>query len=123
MQCPKCYGEMETISDASNERRIDRCSECLGFYFDQLTKSDLQVVEDKKLIDTASIEAGLGYDDVVYVECPKCNKIMDQLKIMEPVEIRFENCPSCHSAFLDAGEFRQYLADGYRNEFTALLPD
>jgi ssDNA-binding Zn-finger/Zn-ribbon topoisomerase 1 len=114
---------MEIISDGPDSLRIERCSECLGFYFNQLTKTDLLIVEDKKVMDTASVEAELGYDDVVYVECPKCDKIMEQLKTVEPVQIRFENCPSCHSAFLDAGEFQQYLTDGYRNEFRAMLPD
>ena len=122
MQCPKCYGEMETISDAQSDHRIDRCSQCFGFYFDHLTKSDLQEVEGKNVLDTGILEPDVK-DDMVYVECPKCNRIMDQRKIDQPVQIRFELCPSCYAAFLDAGEFRQYFTEDFRQGFRSLLPD
>ena len=124
MQCPKCYGEMETVnSDGENQLRIDRCSECHGLYFDQLTRSDLALVADKTDLDTGDPELAAEYDDMVFVDCPKCDKIMDQRKIQEPVQIRFELCPSCYATFLDAGEFRQYLGKDYRDEFEALLPE
>ena len=124
MQCPKCYGEMDTIStDGEGQIRIDRCSECMGLYFDSLTRSDLVMVKDSSAIDTGSADLGAEFDDMVYVECPKCDKIMDQRKIDDPVQIRFELCTTCYSTFLDAGELRQYLSDDYRLEFEALLPE
>ena len=124
MQCPKCFAEMETIStDNEGAIRIARCGECHGLYFDQLTKADLSLIENNTELDTGDAEVGAEYNDTVYVECPKCDRIMDQLKIEEPVWIRFELCRSCHSTFLDAGEFKQYLDDEHRTEFEALLPD
>ena len=123
MQCPKCDGEMETVSiDDADSIQIDRCLECHGLYFDQLTRADLVLVEGNQAIDSGDAEVGAEYDDMVYVECPKCDKIMDQRKIEEPVSIRFEHCPSCYSTFLDAGELTQYLNEEHRAEFTALLP-
>lgn len=123
MQCPKCDGEMETVSsDGAGSIRVDRCLDCKGLYFDQLTRSDLALVQGKQDMDSGDAELGAEYDDMVYVECPKCDKIMDQCKIEEPVEIRFEHCPSCYATFLDAGELKQYLDDDHRAEFTALLP-
>jgi len=124
MQCPKCDGEMETVStDDAGSIQIDRCLACHGLYFDQLTRADLALVEGNLAIDSGDAEMGAEYDDMVYVECPKCDKIMDQRKIEEPVAIRFEHCPSCYSTFLDAGELTQYLDEAHRAEFTALLPD
>jgi len=124
MQCPKCDGEMETVStDDAGSIQIDRCLECHGLYFDQLTQADLVLVEGNQAIDSGDAEMGAEYDDMVYVECPKCDKIMDQRKIEEPVAIRFEHCPSCYSTFLDAGELTQYLDDAHRAEFMALLPE
>ena len=124
MQCPKCDGEMENVStDAAGSIRVDRCLECQGLYFDQLTRADLALVEGRQEMDSGDAEKGAEYDDMVYVECRKCDKIMDERKIEDPVAIRFEHCPSCYSTFLDAGEFTQYLSAEYRPEFEALLPD
>ena len=124
MDCPKCAGEMETISsDSADAMRIDRCKDCSGMYFDQLTQGGLKLVEGQAELDIGAAELGAEYDDMVYVECPKCNRIMDQRKNESPHRIRFELCPSCYSTFLDAGEFRQYLSEEYREEFEAMLPD
>ena len=124
MDCPKCAGEMEQLSsDRSDALRIDRCKDCSGLYFDQLTQRDLKLVEDQVALDTGAAELCAEYDDMVYVECPKCDRIMDQRKSEPPLQIRFELCPCCYSTFLDAGEFRQYLSEEYRDEFESLLPD
>lgn len=124
MQCPKCDGDMETVSEEGFEAiRIDRCRDCHGLYFDQLTRQDLPRVEVLTELDTGDEEMGAEYNKMVYVECPKCDKIMDQ-RVAEggEVRIRFELCVSCHSTFLDAGELRQYLSDNCRADFEALLP-
>lgn len=124
MDCPKCNGEMVQLSaDSSDSLRIDRCKDCSGLYFDQLTQGDLKRVEHQAGLDIGAAELGAEYDDMVYVECPKCDRIMDQRKSDSPLRIRFELCPSCYSTFLDAGEFRQYLSVEYRDEFESLLPD
>ncbi len=123
MQCPKCDGDMETVSeDTATSVRIDRCLECQGLYFDQLTRSDLLLMAGRQDLDSGDAEKGAEYDDMVYVECRKCDKIMDQRKIEAPA-IRFETCPSCYSTFLDAGEFTQYLSTEFRGEFESLLPE
>ena len=74
-------------------------------------------------VDTGTDEMGSTYDEMVYVECPKCDKIMDQRLIEEPVRIRFELCPTCNATFLDAGEFREYTSAGFLKKFTPLLPE
>ena len=123
MQCPKCHGDMTNISTAGeNALQIDRCSKCSGLYFDQLTQADLPLIVNQDDIDTGDAEMGAEYDDMTFVDCPKCNKMMDQRGIEEPFHIRFEHCTTCYSTFLDAGELRQYLSEAYKGEFEALLP-
>lgn len=123
MQCPKCDGEMQTVSQDSHDAiRIDRCNDCHGLYFDQLTREDLPLVEGMGDIDTGDEDLGAEYNEMVYVECPKCDRIMDQRVAEGDVRIRFELCTTCHSTFLDAGELREYLTDACREDFEALLP-
>lgn len=122
MQCPKCdVGETERVYD--QDVMIDRCNHCHGLYFDQLTQRDLALIADQTTIDTGDEDVGAEFNALVYVECPRCDKIMDQRLIEEPVRIRFEICTSCHSTFLDAGEFREYMSPAYRDHFVALLPE
>ena len=120
MECPKCYGEMDTVLD--EETTVERCQNCHGLYFDQLTQELLPGLLGKEEIDSGSDEMGSAYDEMVYVECPKCDKIMDQRKLEEPLSIRFELCPTCNATFLDAGELREYLSAEYLEEFKSLLP-
>lgn len=120
MQCPKCDGEMRRVHDG--DVNIDRCNQCGGLYFDQLTRARLPALEDKVAMDTGDEALGAEYNEMVYVECPTCDAIMDQRLLEDPVRIRFEICTSCHATFLDAGEFRQYLSPEYREHFIALLP-
>lgn len=120
MECPKCYGEMIPVLEG--DTTVERCSNCHGLYFDQLTQEILPGLFGKEVVDTGTDEMGSTYDDMVYVECPKCDKIMDQRLIEDPVRIRFELCPTCNATFLDAGELREYLSPDFLEHFKALLP-
>lgn len=102
---------------------VERCQNCHGLYFDQLTQAILPELLAKVDIDSGSDEMGSAYDEMVFVECPKCDKIMDQRLIEEPVRIRFELCPTCNATFLDAGELRQYTSDACLSDFRSLLPE
>ncbi len=122
MECPKCYGEMDTVLEA--ETIVDRCQNCHGLYLDQLTLALLDgVMTQAETIDSGSEDMGSEYDDMVYVECPKCDKIMDQRLIEEPNRIRFELCPTCNATFLDAGELREYISPAFLDDFKSLLPE
>lgn len=120
MECPKCYGEMDRVLD--DYTIVERCTNCHGLYFDQLTQDVLVDLIGKESIDSGSDEMGSEYNEMVYVDCPKCDKIMDQRLLEEPVRIRFELCPTCNATFLDAGELREYLSPAYLEAFKALLP-
>jgi len=79
MECPKCYGEMDTVLEEGAS--VDRCQDCHGLYFDQLTQEMLGGILDKVGIDTGTDEMGSSTDDMVYVDCPKCDRMMDQVHI------------------------------------------
>ena len=111
---------MDTV--LQEETIVDRCQNCHGLYFDQLTQDMLPGLMGQDAIDSGDDEMGSAYDEMVYVECPKCDRIMDQRLLEEPVRIRFEHCPTCHATFLDAGELREYLSGEYLAHFKALLP-
>ena len=121
MECPKCFGEMDRVLEEGTN--IERCRDCHGLYFDQLTQAMLEGIQGKVEIDTYSEQIDETYDAMVYVDCPKCDRIMDQRMIEEPNRIRFELCPTCNSAFLDAGEFKQYTGSDYLQDFLSLLPE
>ena len=120
MECPKCFGDMDQVVEQPVD--VQRCNDCHGLYFDQLSVPLLEQLGSDTSIDSGDEDIGAEYDEMVYVDCPKCDKIMDARTIDEPVRIRFEFCPSCHATFLDAGEYREYLTEDYIQEFKALLP-
>jgi len=115
---------MDTVLEDATT--IERCQNCHGLYFDQLTRSLLPVVMGSVDVDTGTEEPGAGYDDMVYVESPRCDRMMDQRLIEEPVRIRFELCPSCNATFLmpvSSGSTRRKALSGisrhyYRNSVT-----
>ncbi len=120
MQCPKCDGEMGKVND--DPVSVHRCNDCHGLYFDQLTRELLDAMGGHTAIDTGDEELGAEYDEMVFVDCPNCFRMMDQRQVGQPVRIRFEFCPTCYATFLDAGEFRQYVSADYLGEFRLLLP-
>jgi Zn-finger nucleic acid-binding protein len=124
MQCPKCYGDTEQVnSSGDSTMHVERCMLCNGLYIDELTREGLDILDGFVSADSGAVNLDIDYDAMVYVECPKCDKIMDQRLLEAPVRIRFELCPSCHSTFLDAGELRIYLSEDYRESFERLLPE
>ena len=84
---------------------IDRCTRCRGLWFDRLEAENLKDLEGAESIDIGE-DAAEGFNDMVFVECPKCFSILDQ---KEEGDIKYEFCLSCHGTFFDAGEFRLYL--------------
>ena len=102
MQCPKCNAGMEVVVFQGFE--VDRCVRCKGLWFDRMEKEDLMLLEGAGSIDVGDDEES-EYNELVFVECPKCYSILDQVEHEEPY-IKYEFCRTCHGSFFDAGEFR-----------------
>jgi len=107
MQCPKCSAGMEVIIFQGIE--IDRCKRCHGLWFDRMEKEQLKNLQGAGDIDVGADQEGEEYNELVFVECPKCFTMLDQVEIEDPY-VKYEICPSCHGSFFDAGEFRDYVA-------------
>lgn len=113
---------MDTVRKA--ETVVEHCRNCGGIYFEKLNQALLDPVKDyAEEIDTGAAEMGAGFDEMIYVECPKCDSIMDQRLIEAPNRIRFEFCPTCSATFLDAGELRKYTSPELFDDFKSLLPE
>ncbi len=115
MQCPKCLSDMEVIE--FNGVEIDRCTDCFGMWFDHLEKEDLKNLKGAESIDIGDDFIGARYNEILDVPCPVCKTKMTHVLRTDPFEIKFESCPSCHGAYFDAGEFRDYMEEEIFAEF------
>ncbi|MDK1023987.1 MAG: zf-TFIIB domain-containing protein [Gammaproteobacteria bacterium] len=108
MQCPKCSAGMEVID--FHDIEIDRCKRCHGIWFDHLEKEQLQQLQGSGEIDIGDDETAAEYNELVFVECPRCFTMLDQVEQEDPY-LKYEICPTCHGSFFDAGEFRDYVTN------------
>ena len=46
MECPKCYGKMDRVLEGMTS--VERCQNCHGLYFDQLTQEILPALLGKE---------------------------------------------------------------------------
>ena len=70
MKCPKCrVGEMENVVFEGIE--VDRCPGCGGMWFDAGEAETLKQFTNAAEIDTGDGLAGLKYDSIENVDCPR----------------------------------------------------
>lgn len=103
MQCPKCQAEMEKVATAHGV--VDRCSACMGLWFDLMEHEELK--NDAEIIDIGSVEVGRRHNQIDRISCPVCpnTKLLRMVDPQQP-HIWFESCPVCYGRYFDAGEFR-----------------
>ena len=109
MQCPKCQGEMEevTLSTLSGGVEVDRCINCRGIWFDI---GEAELLKDKWMsdyIDDGDPGVGREHNKIRDVNCPRCDKPMEQLNDPLQTHIQYEACAE-HGMYFDAGEFTDY---------------
>ncbi len=107
MDCPKCAATMDVID--FQEVSIDRCVNCGGIWLDYLELERLRELPDAASLDLGD-EVDASYDEMVYVECPRCYSILDSEEKSEPTFFRYEVCRTCAGSFFDAGELKRMLA-------------
>ena len=71
----KCYGEMVLVND--DVTAVNRCDNCHGLHFELLNQQNLDEVAAHTHLDTGNDSMGEEYNEMVYVECPKCDQIME----------------------------------------------
>ena len=110
MDCPKCSADMEIVEHLGIN--IDRCANRGGIWLDYLELERLREVPDSASIDLAT-NADAGFDEMVYVECPRCFSILDQEESGGDDPLTYGVCRICRGSFLDGGELRRLLSQGW----------
>jgi Zn-finger nucleic acid-binding protein len=103
MKCPKCSAVMEKVK--TPEAVVDRCTLCKGLWFDLLEYKEVRGKAAERL-DLGDSQVGRKYDKQRRVECPHCAQRMTRMTARGQPHIHYEQCPTCHGVFFDAGEFR-----------------
>jgi Zn-finger nucleic acid-binding protein len=107
MECPKCHtNEMKLLVFEGIE--VDRCPSCGGIWFDTGEAESLKQFKSATEIDTGDAPAGLEYDGIENVDCPRGHGQMKTVVNPGLLHIYFEACSTCHGAWFDAGEFTDY---------------
>lgn len=110
MQCPKCSASMERVR--AEGATVDRCTNCRGLWFDMLEHKDVRGRDAAKALDIGNATVGQIHDTQERVECPRCHQRMARMTALGQSHIHYEQCPNCHGAFFDAGEFLDLQTTG-----------
>lgn len=121
MICPKCEHELEVVS--FNGIEVDRCTHCVGIWFDYHEQDDLKKLQGAEVIDIGDEFVGAKYDHLRNINCPRCKIPLQHVVHNADLEIRFERCGECRGSFFDAGEFRDYLEDEIIDDFQKVMQD
>lgn len=119
MKCPKCQGNLETLKFQDIE--FERCSQCLGLWFDMLEKEDLVALAGSETIDIGSDTIGKQFTEIRDIKCPKCDHAMIPMIDKDQFHIQYESCPNCFGTFFDAGEFRDLKEHTVLERFAQML--
>jgi Zn-finger nucleic acid-binding protein len=85
---------------------VDRCTGCLGLFFDEFEKAQLQKMLGADAIDIGEAKTGREFNKVDRINCPRCASRMIRMVDLDQPHIWFEHCTVCGGSFFDAGEFR-----------------
>ena len=106
MNCPKCSSLMEKVR--TKAATVDRCTTCKGLWFDMLEHKDVKGKEAAQALDVGDAKTGKAFNKQVDVKCPLDGQRMTRMTALGQPHIHFEQCPTCHGVFFDAGEFRDF---------------
>ena len=104
MNCPKCLSPMAKVMFGGVE--VDRCTNCLGLFFDKMEKERLCKLKGGDAIDLGDPKVGRAFNRVDRLQCPRCRTPMTRTVDLDQPHIWFEHCSACGGSFFDAGEFR-----------------
>ncbi len=110
MKCPKCEAPFEQVEFEGIE--VDRCTGCHGLWFDVGKEEMLRRLDGAEAIDDGDPWTGRLHDSLTRIHCPRDGTAMVVLGDIDQPHIRFEVCPQCMGAYFDAGEFRDFKAEG-----------
>lgn len=115
LHCPKCKALMQPHTIHGIE--VDRCTDCGGLWFDLLEQEDLKDDPEAIALDSGDPVTGDRYDQVGLVKCPVDGQPMVRMVDKAQPELWIEQCPVCYGTFFDAGEFREFTEETFRDLF------
>lgn len=118
LQCPKCHHGMEEITHEGVT--IDRCTNCMGLWFDKDEAHQLKDIKDGHLVDIGDPKEGWKWDSHSDINCPRCGKEMEKSADPKQKHIWYELCPE-HGLFMDAGEFKDFKFESILDRFRSLI--
>ena len=107
MICPKCKHEMLAIYYKGVT--VDRCTNCIGIWFDALEAELLKNEWMSEHLDSGNPKVGKFYNATDDIGCPHCDKAMIKMYDQQQPHIWFEVCPDGEGKFFDAGEFKDWI--------------
>lgn len=120
LKCPKCHGILKPIVYSDIE--VDRCTECLGLWFDSQEAQTLKEIAGSESIDIGDPVLGSKFNAIGDISCPKCKTKMTKMVDLKQSHIWYEKCPVCYGIWFDAGEFKDYkeevLPDIFKDLFS-----
>ncbi|MDO8860281.1 zf-TFIIB domain-containing protein [Haliea sp. E1-2-M8] len=118
LKCPKCGHGMEEVT--YGDVTIDRCSNCMGLWFDTGEADKLKARWMGDALDLGNPTEGKQWDKVADIACPRCGKDMEKTSDPKQKHIWYETC-SEHGMFMDSGEFTDYKHETLLDRFRSLV--
>ena len=116
MKCPACENTLTRICE--NNVELDVCnSGCGGIWFDQFELKKFDEPDEQISLDLLWLERNpsVSVDHGARRDCPKCSGIVMMRHFFSAKhEVEVDECPSCGSYWLDAGELRSI-----RNQYSS----
>ncbi len=123
MKCPRCAGNLETITYESI--RLETCSCCKGEWLDDLELGHVNRVreirfdpEERRAVAQAATITGVRLDDADRnLACPKCGGRTDAVNFGGNSGMIIDRCTGCGGIWLDADELEkvQMLVEGWED--------
>lgn len=118
LKCPKCGHGMSEVS--YGDITVDRCSHCLGLWFDTGEADQLKARWMGDTVDTGFADEGRKWDSVEDIACPRCHRDMEKASDPKQPHIWYETCGE-HGLFMDAGEFTDYKHETLIDRFRSMI--
>jgi Zn-finger nucleic acid-binding protein len=108
-----------TLRSLSGEIILDQCEGCGGLWFDPGEAERSKEQWRSEYVDSGAPEVGEKYNEIRDINCPHCDKPMEQLNDPKQPHIQYEACPE-HGIFMDAGEFTDFKYETFLDKFRAI---
>lgn len=122
MRCPRCGKLLKEVT--IYDRRVDRCDECGGTWFD---RDELKAVKDERDENLSWLDFDLWSDKDklksggTFIDCPRDGSPLYQIQY-GPSQVMADVCRECRGVWLDKDELDKIIDDLEEKINTETLP-